>query len=124
MTRSAVAWDRLIPVLSNPGFPRNSSLASLPLFFTVCSIFYFPPTHPQTCAIRGGVAWSVRAPCILLGIVYCPEPERHRIGFFVVVVDAGQLFSCWLTVGCLFASSHPLIWVLINDRGGHRLHLF
>ena len=67
--------------------------------------------------------------------VYCllsrsrmPEFFFHRIGFFMVVVDAGQLLSCWLTVGCLFASSHPLnrIWVLNNDRGGggHRLHLF
>ena len=24
----------------------------------------------------------------------------HKIGFFMVVVDAGQLFSCWLTIGC------------------------
>ena len=46
----------------------------------------------------------MRAPCILLGIVYYPDPERliffHKIGFFMVVVDAGQLFSCWLTIGC------------------------
>ena len=53
------------------------------------------------CLIR---AHTVRAPCILLGIVYYPDPERliffHKIGFFMVVVDAGQLFSCWLTIGC------------------------
>ena len=46
----------------------------------------------------------MHAPCILLGIVYYPDPERliffHKIGFFMVVVDAGQLFSCWLTIGC------------------------
>ena len=44
----------------------------------------------------------MRAPCILLGIVYYPDPERliffHKIGFFMVVVDAGQLFSWWLTL--------------------------
>ena len=43
------------------------------------------------------------APCIFLGIVYYPDPERlvffHKIGFFMDVVDAGQLFSCWLTIG-------------------------
>ena len=46
----------------------------------------------------------MRAPCILLDIVYYPDPESlifvHKIGFFMVVVDAGQLFSCWLTIGC------------------------
>ena len=48
------------------------------------------PTHPPTggcCLIR---ARTVRAPCILLGIVYYPDPDRliffHRIGFFMVVV--------------------------------------
>ena len=24
----------------------------------------------------------------------------HKIGIVVVVVDAGQLFICWLTIGC------------------------
>ena len=28
----------LCPRNQNPGFPRNPSLASLPLFFTVCSV--------------------------------------------------------------------------------------
>ena len=46
----------------------------------------------------------MRALCILLGIVYYPDPERliffHKIGFFMVFVDAGQLFSWWLTIGC------------------------
>ena len=53
------------------------------------------------CLIR---ACTVRALCILLGIVCYQDPERmifsHKIGFFMVVVDAGQLFSCWLTIGC------------------------
>ena len=47
---------------------------------------------------------TVRTPCVLLGIVYYLDLERliffHKIGFFMVVVDAGQLFSCWLTIGC------------------------
>ena len=45
----------------------------------------------------------MRASCILLGIVYYPHLERliflYKIGFFMVVVDAEQLFSCWLTIG-------------------------
>ena len=36
--------------------------------------------------------------------VHYPDPERlifiQKIGFFMVVVDAGQLVSCWLTIGC------------------------
>ena len=43
----------------------------------------------------------MRAPCVLLGTFYSPDPQGqnlfHRIGFFMVVVDAGQLFSCLLT---------------------------
>ena len=53
------------------------------------------------CLIR---ARTVHAPCILLGIVYYPDPERliffHNNGFFMVVVDVGQLFSCRLTIAC------------------------
>ena len=53
------------------------------------------------CLIR---AHNVRTPCILLGIVYYPDPERliffHNIGLFMVVVDVGQLFSCWLAIAC------------------------
>ena len=44
------------------------------------------------------------APCILLGIVCYLDLEHliflYKIEFFMVVVDAGQLFSCWLTIGC------------------------
>ena len=46
----------------------------------------------------------MRAPCIFLSIVYYPDPESlilfHNIGFFMVGLDAGQLFSCWLTIAC------------------------
>ena len=43
----------------NPGFPRNSGLASLPLFSTVCSIFFWPHYGMQytgrrnTCPSKG-----------------------------------------------------------------------
>ena len=59
----------------NPGFPRNPSLASLPLFFTVCSIFYFPPTHPRTRAIQNCRALP---PVRWWFDLYCARALRER----------------------------------------------
>ena len=53
----------------------------------------------------------VHCACTVHSFGYCllprsrvPEFFPHRIGFFMVVLDAGQPFSCWSTVGCLFDS--------------------
>ena len=50
---------------------------------------------PAFSGAQGGVAVSLRTPCILFGIVYSLDPEQliffHNIGFSMVVVDARQL---------------------------------
>ena len=64
------------------------------------------------------------APCILLGIVYYLDPERliffHNIGFFMVVVDAGQLFSCWLTIACPLFENH--LAEVVRSKPGRRIY--
>ena len=98
------SFPSTVNVHSLPSSPSNRIVTSGYIKLALPAGCFSPPPPYALwgcCLIR---ARTVHAPCILLGIVYYPDPERlifsHNIRFFMAVVDVGQLFSCWLTIAC------------------------
>ena len=101
--------------LPNPSFPRNPSLASLPLLSSVCSIFCLPPTHPRTCTISCRSNYSAPAhrgralpPIRWLFALYCVcvlmAGRSHRTNQTMLQVNWAR---ATLTVSTLSTNSHP-----------------